>query len=115
MHVQPQYFEAISDGTKRMEARIAKRKYKSLQKGDTIIFQNTKTKHNVIKIVTGKIIFPTFLAMLQHFGVEAFLPMYKDLTNEAARDLYYGFANYKKEELDHGVVALRLGGLNHKR
>lgn len=104
--VQPRYFDAIKNGTKIVEGRIGRPKYRSLRAGDAIIFQNGETHDVLTKTVAHVELFPTFRQMLQTNGLG---PVFGDVmvtTLSQACEIYYSFGDYKTEEANFGVVAI---------
>ncbi len=50
IHLQDKYFEAIKEGTKTIEGRLAKQKYRDLHVGDTVTFHNDLGEETVKRI-----------------------------------------------------------------
>ena len=65
VEVQQPYFDAIQNGTKTMEGRLAQHKYTDLQPGDILRFSNPSGTQSLNKTVAHIHRFPTFAAAFE--------------------------------------------------
>lgn len=97
--VQEPYASFIRNGSKKVEGRLAKEKYRTLQPGNLIAINDEK--YEVINIR----IYSTFEEMIQNEGIKNVIPEAKDL--ESAVNVYYKFYT-PEEEQKYQVIAIEI-------
>lgn len=100
INVQEPYFSLIKDGSKTVEGRLGKDKFKNLKIGDCLGI-NGEIEKTIVNIVQ----YNSFEEMLVMEGVKNTIPDATSL-NEAV-NAYYKFYT-KKEEEELGVIAIKL-------
>ena len=98
--IDPIWEAAIANGSKSVEARLARGAVLRIRVGDILVLGNTRTKIRDIES------YPSFAAMLNGVGIENALPGVETL--EHGVDIYHGFRGYGTNELDCGIRALHL-------
>lgn len=101
MHVQEPYHRLILNGKKTVEGRLNKGKFAALCAGDIIELEPERIRFKV----TEKILYPTFIAMIEAEGVENVIPDKTDAIGAA--QVYYDFFS-EEEEASFGIVAIRI-------
>ena len=103
--LEQKYLELIRNGQKIWEGRLNNDKYGAISVGDRVNFQSTSEQ--IIVYIEERREYPSFRAMLQDHGVNAFLPgQQTDL--EQAIEVYRGFPGYRDGEVNLGAVAFRV-------
>lgn len=104
MHVAPPYFEQIRSGLKTVEGRLAKAKFLDFKAGETLTFycEDEQVLTRIIEIKQ----FPTFKALLMHYGLKTCLPDLDDINAGVA--IYHSFPNYKALESTQGVIGIKI-------
>lgn len=105
------YLKMILDGRKTVEGRVNTGLPARTRVNDTILFFSGDVC--CLTQVVEKRQFPTFRAMLDHYGITTCLPDFTgDLT--AAEKLYRSFPGYAQKERDFGVLGLKLRVMNQE-
>jgi ASC-1-like (ASCH) protein len=105
LNVQQVYYDAIKNGAKPIEGRLAKEKFRALKPGDKVRFFNNEHTQSVIKTVVAVHIYQTFEAA---FKEQDFLDAIPDAESvEDAIKVYEQFYT-KPMQLEHGVVFIQL-------
>lgn len=97
-------FLAIKNGTKKIETRAVTKKYRSIQKGDILVF------------VCGKSRFKKQIRSVEHFSsIRSLVKKYRSSTiNPIAhsevelRKIYYTYPNYREKIKKEGIIAWTL-------
>jgi ASC-1-like (ASCH) protein len=101
INVQEPYLGYIKDGTKTIEGRLNKGKFKEIEVDDILEISGLTKKFTV----TAKRNYKTFLEMVTAEGFEKIIP---DKLNPAdAANVYYKFFT-KEQEKEFGVVAIEI-------
>lgn len=97
-------FEAIKNGRKKIETRVATKKYRNIKAGDTIILVcgNKRIKKKVKKIE----LFKSITAILKKYKPAAINP--KIHTADEAKTMWYSFPGYKEKIKKCGLVVMLL-------
>ena len=104
LHLQDQYFKAVQDGTKTIEGRLAKEKYRSLKAGEKITFI-ADSGETLMKTIEAIHIFPTFKDAFRVLKYQDAVPGIDNMEN--AVKVYESF--YPMEEQQkYNVVFLKL-------
>lgn len=104
LKLQPEYFDAIKSGKKRIECRLYDEKRRTIQLGDTIVFlKNPDLQEKITVQVTGLLRYQTFEGLLNDFPVEIFGTDDRQKL-EQALDVFYT----PKEQYEWGVVGIRI-------
>lgn len=106
LNVQQIYFDAIKAGSKTIEGRLAKQKYRSLKPGDSVIFYNSERTQSVAKIVVAVHVYPTFEAAFREQDFRKAIPAAKSVHEAMA--VYEQFYTPKMQK-EEGVVFIELG------
>lgn len=100
------WFTLISLGLKTVEGRKNKGRFREMKQGDIIQWVNQDfAPRSVLTEVTGKAEYSTFEEYLETEGLEKCLPGINNL--ETGLSVYYKYFS-KEEEIEFGVVAIRL-------
>lgn len=103
LKLQPEYFDAIKAGTKKIECRLFDEKRQRIKVGDTIIFKRAPGfTDEVSTIVVGLLHYPTFSALFADFPVEIFGVSKMEILEEAIARFYT-----KQDEAIYGVVGIQ--------
>lgn len=94
-------FLEIKRGEKTVETRAASGKYRTVQKGDTLIFVCGSSR--LRKKVKRVRIFKNLGAMAKVIPMKKIMPSAPTLTK--ARKIYYGYPGYKEKIARHGIIA----------
>jgi ASC-1-like (ASCH) protein len=111
-HLGEPHFSDIKNGTKTVEGRLNKGKFRVMSIGDTIIFHNKSTDEIIKVIVTKKTVYNTFKEMLESEGLDIVLP--RQLVIEDGVNVYRQFFT-EEQEKGHGVVAIGLKTIIEKK
>lgn len=114
LELNPRPFEAIKNGTKKIEGRVPTKEdklpFNKMKKGDIIIFNNNSSK-DIIKVrVLGVNHYSSFKEMLESEGTERVLSS-KGNINDGIKS-YESLSGYKKGVKNHGVYAIEIKMLN---
>lgn len=97
-------FDAIKDGTKKVETRAATVRNTKIQVGDEVVFVCGKQK---LEKTVGKISkYRTVKDMLKQYKVKDIAPGLK--TEDELRDMYFAWPSYRDKIKEYGIVALEL-------
>ncbi len=97
-------FEAIKNGSKKVETRAATEKYRDIKAGDELILICGRRKFK--KTVKKTQIFKSIRAMLDKYKVNQIHPGFKNFEELAA--LHYSFPNYRQKLKMFGIIAMEL-------
>ncbi len=97
-------FEAVKDGTKKVETRAATRKFKDIKKGDYLFL--VCGKERIKKKVKRVKIFKTIKDVLREYGVDEILPSAKSLAD--LEKICYSFPDYRRKIKKYGLMAFEL-------
>ncbi len=97
-------FDEIRNGLKTVETRAASKRYRDIQKGDTLVIVCGKEK--VVKEVKSAHYFKTIGGMLKTISLKKIMPSVKTIIE--ARKVYYGYPEYREKIKEFGVVAWEL-------
>ncbi len=105
------YFEAIKEGIKKIEGRIATDKYGNLKRGDVVIFVNKNSGEEIRTVVIRTAKYEDFDKLVDNEDVSKLIP---GEDKESAKIIYKGLYQGNDEELirQHGVIAIELKLLN---
>ena len=95
-------FEAIRDGSKKVETRAASVKYQNIKAGDIIVFSCGKDRFQ--KIVKSSLTFKTIAALLRKYKFKDIEP--KAVTAQELYDAYYSYTGYREKIKKFGLIAL---------
>jgi ASC-1-like (ASCH) protein len=101
INVQEPYLGYIKNGTKTIEGRLNKGKFKEIEVGDILEISGITKQFKV----TGKRNYETFLEMVITEGFEKVIP--DKTSNLEVANVYYKFFT-KKHEKEFGVVAIEI-------
>lgn len=108
--VQNPYFLLIKEGKKTVEGRVHKNKYREMQVGDLIEFQNENDPQQTLLCrIEHKRVYPSFKQMLDQEGVDLCLPGVQSV--DKGESIYHGFPSYPEGAMEFGVVAFRIFNL----
>ena len=102
-HVSQPWFTYISDGTKTVEGRRNKGRFKEMKVGDVVVWFNEQT--SVKTVITEKNVYLTFREYLTKEGLDKCLPGIS--TIEKGVKVYYQYYT-PEDEKKYGVVAIRI-------
>lgn len=105
LNVQQVYFEAIKNGTKTIEGRLAKEKFRKLKAGDNIRFSNNEGTQSVVRSVAAIHIYPTFE---DSFKVQDFKQAVPNVNTIAEAVQIYEQFYTKQMQREYGVVFIEL-------
>src|SRR3989344_4295778 len=111
LNLNPRPFEAIKNGTKKIEGRVPTEHNKNvpfnkIEKGDTIAFTNNFNKEKMKVRVLGVKHYSIFKEMLESEGTERVLS--SKVTIEKGIKNYESFTGYKERVKKHGVYAMAI-------
>ena len=111
LNLNPRPFEAIKNGTKKIEGRVPTEHNKNvpfnkIKKGDAIIFNNIFNKEKMKVRVLGVKHYPSFKEMLESEGTERVLSS-KGNVEEGIKS-YESLSGYKEGVKKHGVYAIEI-------
>ena len=106
MKLQPEYYNYILNGTKRIEIRLYDEKRQKIVLGDTIKFINDSQVNNFFEAkVIGLLRYDTFKDMLKDFDIALLAD--KSITKEKLiKDLEQFYTKEKQEQ--YGVLGIRI-------
>lgn len=95
-------FDAVLDGSKKVEIRAASTKFQNLKAGDTAVLkcgnQKVQRKIKVVKYVSG------IDELLNTYQVSDINPFMND--KESLEKMYYGFPDYREKIEKYGLAAV---------
>ena len=105
VHLDPDIFEIVKNGSKTVEVRLNDEKRRMLKIGDELIFINKNNENEIIEsIVTDLKYYNNFEQLMEDYMVEE---VYKTgVTKEWFLNLLQRFYNEEQQE-KYGVVAIR--------
>lgn len=103
--IDQQYLELIRDRQKIWEGRLCNERYSRVQVGDRVTFQSATEQVSVV--IEERIVYPSFQAMLEGHGVQAFLP-HQHKTLYQAVEVYRSFPGYREGEASLGAIAFKV-------
>lgn len=95
-------FQALLDGTKKVETRAKTVKYKDIKKGDEVVLSCGTKK--LVKIVTKINNYKSITSLLKDYKPSEITPWAK--TKKELEAIYYSFPNYKEKIAEFGLVAI---------
>lgn len=97
-------FDALRDGSKKLETRAGSPRYQRVAAGDTAVFDCGKDR------ITRKIVavrhFPDIHSLIVHYGVKTITPWFD--TEEEQVKMYHGFPGYSERIAKYGIIAMEL-------
>jgi len=102
--VDREIFDAIIDGSKKIETRAATPKYRKVRVGDVLTLVCGKKK--IKKRVKGVDYFKTISSILKKYKVEDINPKISSI--KEAKEMWHSFPGYKEKIKKFGLVAWRL-------
>ncbi len=106
MKLQPEYYNFILNGTKRIELRLFDEKRQQIKIGDTIIFLKEPTLKENIKVkVIGLLRYNTFKDLFNDFDI-SILSDKKMTKNELLNVLEQFYTKEKQKQ--YGVLGIRI-------
>lgn len=107
LKLQPQYFEYINKGTKRIELRLYDEKRQKINIGDTIIFQKEPDLKTTMKVkVIGLLRYNTFEELFDDYDIEIMAD--KAMTKKELLNVLEEFYTPEKQK-QYGVLGIRIG------
>jgi len=97
-------FEAVKNGTKKVETRAATRKFRDIKRGDCLLL--VCGKEIIKKRVKGVKISKTIKDVLKEYGAEEIIPSAKSLAD--LEKICYSFPDYRRKIKKYGLIALEL-------
>lgn len=97
-------FDAIKNGQKSIETRVATDKYRKIKTGDVLVFVCGDEK--LEELVKGVSIYRSIDEMVRVINFKNIMP-FVDSVDEMKR-VYFSFPNYKEKIEKFGLVALKL-------
>lgn len=106
MKLQPEYYNFILDGTKRIEIRLYDKKRQSIKLGDTIKFlKEPELSESFNAKVTGLLRYDSFKDMFKDFDISILSD--KSMTKEELIKVLEQFYTKEKQE-QYGVLGIRI-------
>ena len=106
MKLQPEYFDFILNGTKRIEIRLNDEKRQQIKIGDTIKFlKEPELEETFNARVTGLLRYNSFDDMFKDFEIEILSD--KSTTKEQLKNVLEQFYTKEKQE-QYGVLGIRI-------
>ena len=106
MKLQPEYFNFILNGTKRIEIRLNDEKRQQIKIGDTIKFlKEPKLEETFNARVTGLLRYNSFDDMFKDFEIKILSD--KSMTKEQLKNVLEEFYPKEKQE-QYGVLGIRI-------
>lgn len=101
-------FDAIKDGTKKVETRAATKRYCNIKAGDIVVLScgARKGAQKFEKHVCSVRIFKTIRVMLRNYKPKEINPRVS--TESELIDMYYSFPGYRDKIKKFGLIALKL-------
>ncbi len=97
-------FKALKNGTKKVETRSPRTRYKNITVGDELVFVGGKNKFK--KKVKKTTIFKNINDMLKVYKVKDIMP--NKNSQKELEDAYYSYPNYKEKIKQFGLIALEM-------
>jgi ASC-1-like (ASCH) protein len=105
MKIQPEYYNYIVNGTKRIEIRINDLKRRQLKLGDRITFINASNlEENIIVEVKGLLYYKNFNDLVNDYDIDILAS--KDITKEEMLNVLLKFYPIEEQE-KYNVVGIR--------
>lgn len=104
-HADRLFFKFLKDSIKTIETRAATPKYQKIQEGDFLIFVCDKNK--LKKKVKKVYFFKTIDELFKKFDFKKIMPHIS--SEEATKEIWYSFSNYKEKISKSGIIAFVLG------
>ena len=106
LKLQPEYFEYIKNGTKKMELRLYDEKRQKINLGDTIIFQKEPELKISMKVkVIGLFRYKTFEELFEDFDIKILAD--KSMTKQELLNVLEKFYTPEKQK-EYGVLGIRI-------
>lgn len=106
-HLSEPWFSLISLGLKTIEGRKNKGRFKDMQVGDIIEWNNSDfLPRSITTIIKRKAVYNTFEEYLQTEGLQNCIPGIPSM--EHGLSIYYKYFT-KEDEAEYGVVAIEIG------
>lgn len=106
LKLQPEYFEYIKNGTKKMELRLYDEKRQKINLGDTIIFQKEPELKISMKVkVIGLLRYKTFEDLFEDFDIKILAD--KSMTKYELLNVLEKFYTPEKQK-EYGVLGIRI-------
>ena len=106
MKLQPEYFDFILNGTKRIEIRLNDEKRQQIKIGDTIKFlKEPELEETFNARVTGLLRYNSFDDMFKDFEIEILSD--KSMTKKKKKNVLEQFYTKEKQE-QYGVLGIRI-------
>ncbi len=110
MKLQPEYYDFIINGTKRIEIRLYDKKRQQIKVGDTIkFFKEPALNDSFNAIVIGLLKYNNFADMFKDFDISILSD--KSMTKEELINALEQFYTKEKQE-QYGVLGIRIELLN---
>lgn len=102
MKLWPDSFEAIKNKTKTVEMRLNDEKRSLINKGDIIVFTNSKTKEEIKVDVLDTVVYKDFDELYLHYDKISIGYQENEVANPNDMEMYY-----KKEDIEkYGALAI---------
>lgn len=95
-------FQALLDGTKKVETRAKTIKYEDIKKGDEVVLSCGTKK--LVKIVTKVKSYKSISAILKDYKPQDITPWVK--SKKKLEAIYYSFPSYKEKIAEFGLIAI---------
>lgn len=106
LKLQPQFFNYIKDGTKRIELRLFDEKRQKINIGDTIIFKKEPNLEEIMKVrVNGILRYKSFEELFQDFSIDILAD--KSMSKKELLSILEEFYTPEKQE-KYGVIGIRI-------
>lgn len=106
MKLQPQYFNYIQNGTKRIELRLNDEKRRIIQLGDEIEFLKEPELKESMKVkVAGLLRYQSFSDLFKDFDIKVLSD--KTMTKEELLNVLQEFYTIEKQK-EYGVLGIRI-------
>lgn len=106
LKLQPQFFNYIKDGTKRIELRLFDEKRQKIKIGDTIIFKKEPNLQESMKVnVKGILRYESFEDLFKDFSIDILAD--RSMTKEELLNALEKFYTPEKQK-QYGVVGIRI-------
>ena len=106
LKLQPEYYNFIKEGTKRIEIRLYDEKRQTIKIGDTITFLKEPEYNESFSVkVTGLLRYNTFDDLFKDFSIDMLAD--KSMTKDELKDVLEVFYTKEKQE-QYGVLGIRL-------
>ena len=97
-------FKALEKGTKTIETRAAKGRFKRIEPGDVLVF--SCANETVEKEVYDISYYDSIEELAEDLPLQNIFPSASSV--EEAREIYYSFPNYKYKIKEYGLAAYKL-------